>query len=117
MGGQACAVYGGAEFRRDTDIVVVADDANLRRLEAAVAELQAEVIAIPPFEAGHLQAGLAVRFRCHAPEAAGSRLDVMSSLRGLPEFETLWSRRTTIDVAWQPLKQQLEALRLSRRNN
>ena len=56
MGGQACVVYGGAEFSRDTDIVVVADHDNLRRLKAAVAELQAEVIAIPPFEANHLQA-------------------------------------------------------------
>ncbi len=104
MGGQACVVYGGAEFSRDTDIVVVADHDNLRRLEAAVAELQAEVIAIPPFEAGHLQAGLAVHFRCHVPEAAGIRLDVMSTLRGLPEFEILWSRRTTIDVAGQPIE-------------
>ncbi len=101
MGGQACVVYGGAEFSRDTDIVVVADHANLRRLEASVTELQAEVIAIPPFEAGHLRAGLEVHFRCHVPEAAGIRLDVMSTLRGLPEFETLWSRRTTIDVAGQ----------------
>ena len=35
MGGQACILYGGAEFSRDTDILVVADAANLARLQAA----------------------------------------------------------------------------------
>jgi len=51
MGGQACVLYGGAEFSRDTDILVVADPANLARLQAAVDELQADVIAVPPSRA------------------------------------------------------------------
>ena len=50
MGGQACVLYGGAEFSRDTDIVVLCNDENLRRLQAAVFELRAEQIAVPPFE-------------------------------------------------------------------
>jgi hypothetical protein len=98
MGGQACVLYGGAEFSRDTDILVVADPANLARLQAAVDELQADVIAVPPFEGRFLDAGHAVHFRCRNPEAAGLRLDVMAKLRGLPDFKTLWDRRTTVET-------------------
>ena len=50
MGGQACVLYGAAEFSRDTDLVILASQANLTRLRAALAELKAEVIAVPPFE-------------------------------------------------------------------
>jgi hypothetical protein len=35
MGDQACILYGGAEFSRDTNILVVADAANLARLQTA----------------------------------------------------------------------------------
>ena len=46
MGGQACVFYGGAEFSRDADFVILADTANLLRLRRALAELRAEVIAV-----------------------------------------------------------------------
>lgn len=98
MGGQACVLYGAAEFSRDTDLVVFADDDNLRRLSTAVAALDAEVIAVPPFERRYLEAGHAVHFRCRAAGVAGLRIDVMARLRGLPDFETLWSRRTTLET-------------------
>lgn len=98
MGGQACVLYGGAEFSRDTAIVALADDDNLERLASAVVELQADVIAVPPFEKRHLEAGHAVHFRCRASEVAGMRLDVMARIRGLPRFELLWDRRSTIDT-------------------
>jgi hypothetical protein len=98
MGGQACVLYGAAEFSRDTDVVVLADDENLCRLTAAVVDLRAEVIAVPPFEKRHLEAGHAVHFRCRAADVAGMRLDVMARVRGLPDFEQLWERRTTIET-------------------
>lgn len=47
MGGQACVLYGAAEFSRDLDLALLPDPANLDRLEAALAELDAEVIAVP----------------------------------------------------------------------
>ena len=50
MGGQACVFYGAAEFSRDTDLAIVADAGNLARLRRALDDLQAEVIAVPPFE-------------------------------------------------------------------
>ena len=37
-----------------------------------------------------------MHFRCQGGEADGLRVDVMTRLRDLPDFEVLWVRRTTI---------------------
>lgn len=97
MGGQACVLYGGAEFSRDTDLAILADDANLERLQRALDDLQAECIAVPPFERRYLDRGLAVHFRCQHPKADRLRLDVMSTMRGVDPFPALWDRRTTFE--------------------
>ena len=47
MGGQACILYGVAEFSRDTDLAILATPDNLRRLQAALTELEAAVVAVP----------------------------------------------------------------------
>jgi hypothetical protein len=96
MGGQACVFYGGTEFSRDTDLLILADVANLERLAHALKDLQAECIAVPPLALEYLERGHAVRFRCHHPEAADIRLDVMSRLRATDAFPILWERRTTL---------------------
>lgn len=98
MGGQACVLYGGAEFSRDTDLAILADVDNLSRLRLALDELQAERIAVPPFELRYLDLGLAVHFRCALPAAAGMRIDIMSRMRGVEPFGQLWSRRTTANL-------------------
>ena len=96
MGGQACVFYGAAEFSRDTDLAILSTSTNLARLSKALKELQAEVIAVPPFELKYLRKGHAVHFRCNHPEAAGMRVDVMTKMRGVDSFTRLWARRTTI---------------------
>lgn len=96
MGGQACVFYGAAEFSRDTDFAILADAANLARLRRALAELQAEPIAVPPFELKFLRRGHALHFRCQHPEALRMRVDVMSKMRGVDSFAKLWQRRTLI---------------------
>lgn len=98
MGGQACVLYGGAEFSRDTDFAVLADPENERRIRLALRDLQADVIAVPPFLTSHLEAGHAVHFRCRHPEASGMRVDIMSRMRGVADFPTLWDRRTTLEM-------------------
>jgi hypothetical protein len=95
MGGQACVLYGAAEFSRDLDLALLPDPANLDSLKAALAELEAEVIAVPPLALSHLTEGLAVHFRCRQPEVAGLRIDVMTHLRGVAPFPELWARRTS----------------------
>lgn len=98
MGGQACVLYGAAEFSRDTDLAILASSANLARLNKALAELEAEVIAVPPFEEKYLHKGHAIHFRCHHPDAAALRVDVMTKMRGVDPFPQLWRRRTTISL-------------------
>ena len=95
MGGQACIFYGAAEFSRDADLAIAASPTNLTALRRALADLRAEVIAVPPFVAAYLRRGHAVHFRCRDPLADGLRVDVMSRMRGVEAFAKLWSRRTT----------------------
>lgn len=101
MGGQACVFYGAAEFSRDTDLLILADADNLGRLGAVWRELQAECIAVPPFAAEYLERGHAVHFRCHHPDAADMRVDLMAKLRRGEAFPALWERRTVITDADQ----------------
>jgi hypothetical protein len=99
MGGQACVFYGAAEFSRDCDIAILCEAGNLSKLQGALDQLQATVIAIPPFEVHYLDRGHAVHFRCQEPEARGIRVDVMARMRGVAPFEKLWERRTSIEDA------------------
>jgi hypothetical protein len=96
MGGQACVFYGAAEFSRDCDIAILCEPTNLSRLESALDELQAESIAVPPFEVDYLMRGHAVHFRCHAAGAENIRVDVMATMRGVDSFDLMWSRRTSL---------------------
>lgn len=98
MGGQACVLYGAAEFSRDIDLVITAENENLARLQAALDDLRAERIAVPPFEKAYLDMGLAVHFRCRNEQVEGLRVDVMTRMRGVEDFELLWSRRTSLEV-------------------
>ena len=38
MGGQACVFYGAAEFSRNIDFALMADEENLKRLKKAMSE-------------------------------------------------------------------------------
>lgn len=80
-------------FSRDTDLTVLADAENLRRLTTALDDLVASVIAVPPFEARYLERGHAVYFACAA--AGGMRVDVMARMRNVPPFAECWERRST----------------------
>jgi len=90
--------YGAAEFSRDVDLAILVSPANLARLRQVLEDLQAEVIAVPPFEAGYLRKGHAVHFRCFEPEVSGLRIDVMTKMRGVDDFKKLWRRRATLSL-------------------
>jgi hypothetical protein len=96
MGGQACVFYGAAQVSKDVDFLVLADEENFSRLHAALEKLQAERIAVPRFDPVVLARGHAVHFRCKTPGVEGLRIDVMTKLRDLPDFELLWNRRTVV---------------------
>jgi hypothetical protein len=98
MGGQACVLYGAAEFSRDIDFALHVHPDNLAKLGSALDELHARCIAVPPFDASYLDRGHAIHFRCHAPGVEKLRIDLMSRMRGVDPFPDLWKRRTTIEV-------------------
>lgn len=98
MGGQACVLYGAAEFSRDLDLVIVAGKSNLELLQAALRELDAHPVAVPDLGLEVLAAGHAAHFRCNREGVAGLRIFIMSKLRGVDEFEKLWARRTTVSI-------------------
>ncbi len=95
MGGQACVFYGAAQVSKDVDLTLLAEPANIQRLRLALKELNAERIAVPPFDPSLFDRGHAIHFRCLAPAVAGLRIDLMSKLRLLDSFAMLWERRTT----------------------
>jgi len=96
MGGQACVLYGAAEFSRDVDFAILPEAANLERFKDAMKALKAHCIAVPPLEADYLMRGHAVHFRCQHSDAKDIRVDIMAKLRGMDDFGGLWERRTTL---------------------
>ena len=98
MGGQACILYGAAEFSRDIDIAIAADERNLECLQSALKELEGEPIFVPALSPDVLRRGHACHFRCAAAGLEGLRIDVMSVLRGCDPFDKLWSRRRTVPI-------------------
>lgn len=104
MGGQACVLYGAAEFSRDLDLALLPDPANLQQLDGALLELDARPIAVPPPDLSHLQAGLAIHFRCRREDVAGLRIDIMTRMRGVAPFVDLWARRTTFSFGEETLE-------------
>lgn len=102
MGGQACVLYGAAEYSRDLDLAVLATHDALPRLAAAMQALRATVIAVPPFELQFLARGHAVHFNVpgHSEPTVETplRVDIMSRMRGVAPFDALWERRTSITL-------------------
>jgi len=96
IGGQACIIYGAAEFSRDSDFVVLCKEDNLQRIRIALKELKAKIIYVPPLEIEYLERGHACHFRCVARDVQGLRVDVISKLRGCEPFDELWKRRKRI---------------------
>jgi len=96
MGGQACVLYGAAEYSRDLDLAVLATPEALPALDAALAALHATVIAVPSFDPRFLERGHAVHFSIPDGSAFPLRVDIMSRMRGVDAFPLLWDRRTTV---------------------
>lgn len=98
IGGQACIVYGAAEFSRDSDFVVLASGGNLSALNRALKLLKAAPVYFPDLSLHALLKGHAVHFRCGAPGVRDLRVDIMAKLKGCAPFPELWSRRNSVKV-------------------
>jgi hypothetical protein len=98
MGGQACILYGAAEFTRDVDLAVAVDPANLNRLRKALCELRCEAVYFPTLSAAVLRRGHACHFRSLLPGLHRLRIDLMTKMRGVDPFNQLWKRREEIEL-------------------
>lgn len=77
IGGQACILYGGAEFSRDIDLAVMVSPQNLENLKSALNELDAEKIFVPDLSEDVLLRGHACHFRCNRKDVKGLRIDII----------------------------------------
>lgn len=98
IGGQACILYGAAEFSRDIDLTVMVSPQNLRNLTLALKDIRAERIYVPDLSADVLLRGHACHFRCQKEEVRGLRVDIMGMMRGVDPFSELWKRREEIEL-------------------
>ncbi len=96
IGGQACILYGAAEFSRDIDLMIMVSPDNLRNLSSALDDLNAEIIFLPDLSEDVLLRGHACHFRCQKEVVRGLRIDIIGVMRGVDPFEKLWERRQEI---------------------
>jgi len=98
IGGQACIIYGAAEFSRDSDFVILSAPDNLARMRKALKAMKAEPIYVPILSKKYLDIGHACHFKCGVIDVQGLRIDVMAKLRGCDEFSALWGRRKRLSL-------------------
>ena len=98
IGGQACILYGAAEFSRDIDLSVLISTENLEALRKVLRELEAEPVFYPDLSVEALLKGHACHFRCQRKDLKGLRVDVSGVMRGVDDFHELWKRREEIEA-------------------
>ena len=98
IGGQACILYGAAEFSRDIDLAIMISPENLKDLTVALDELKAERVFYPGLSEDVLLRGHACHFRCQRTDINGLRIDVIGVMRGVDSFPELWKRREEIEL-------------------
>lgn len=99
IGGQACILYGAAEFSRDIDLAVAVSSKNLLNLRYALDELKAERIFVPELREDVLLKGHACHFRCQMKDVKGLRIDIIGIMRGVEPFYKIWKRRQNIELS------------------
>lgn len=98
IGGQACILYGAAEFSRDIDLTVMISAQNLKKLQTALDDLEAERIFVPGLSEDVLMKGHACHFRCKREDVEGLRIDIIGVMRGVDPFTELWNRRKEVEL-------------------
>jgi hypothetical protein len=99
IGGQACIIYGGAEFSRDLDFSLLVTLENIENLKNALEELEAEQIFLPNLSEEVLIRGHACHFRFPKGDPKGVRIDLLGKMREVDDFNFLWHRRKEIEIS------------------
>ena len=98
IGGQACIIYGAAEFSRDSDFIILCEPENLNKLKKALNSLKAKNIYLPPLREEFLNKGHACHFRCYDRGVSGLRIAIIAKLRGCEDFKQLWKRKQIVKL-------------------
>lgn len=98
IGGQACIVYGAAEFSRDIDLAVMISKENLENIRRALSDLEAEQVYVPALSEEVLMKGHACHYKCSREDVKGLRIDMLGHMRGVDSFPELWKRRKEIEL-------------------
>jgi hypothetical protein len=98
IGGQACILYGAAEFSRDIDLAIMVSTGNIEKMKKALEELGAESIFVPELSAEVLTRGHACHFRFPKGDPKGLRIDVIAKMRGVASFPLLWRNRREVKL-------------------
>ena len=98
IGGQACILYGAAEFSRDIDLAVLISPENLKCLQDVLSELEAVQTYVPSLSEEMLRKGHACHFKCKREDVKDLRIDIMGVMRGAVSFHDLWENRSEIDI-------------------
>lgn len=98
IGGQACILYGAAEFSRDIDLMVMISSENLKKIRLALNELGAEKIFVPELSEEVLLRGHACHFQCHSEEVKNLRIDIIGVMHGVEPFPELWNGGQNINL-------------------
>jgi hypothetical protein len=99
IGGQACIIYGGAEFSRDLDFSLLVTLENIENLKNALEELGTERIFFPDLSEEVLLRGHACHFRFPKGDPKGVRIDILGKMREVDDFNLLWQRRKEIEIS------------------
>jgi hypothetical protein len=98
IGGQACILYGAAEFSRDVDLAVLVSPGNIAKIKKALEELDAENIYVPDLSAEALIRGHACHFRFPKSDPKGFRIDIIAKMRGVASFPIVWRNRNEVQL-------------------
>ena len=98
IGGQACILYGAAEFSRDVDLAVLVSPGNIAKIKKALEELDAENVYVPDLSSEALMRGHACHFRFPKSDPKGFRIDIIAKMRGVATFPSLWRNRKDVQI-------------------
>ncbi len=98
IGGQACILYGAAEFSRDIDLAVMISPENLDDIREALEELEDEQVYYPDLIEEVLLKGHACHFRCQREDVKNLRIDLIGVMQCVLLFKWFWTIMTDFQI-------------------
>lgn len=98
IGGQACILFGAAEFSRDLNLAVMVSPGNIEKIKKALEALEAENVFVPDLSEEVWLKGHACHFRFPKGDPKGYRIDIIAKMRGVASFRVIWKNRLEVHL-------------------